>query len=284
MITIPRSRPLPDIPRSKSGKTALQLAIEITQRAGDTLLQRFDGPMIVSYKSRGNIVTDVDTEVEETALCTIRDEYPEMDTLGEETAGVAAGQGYVWIIDPLDGTRNYASGIPFYSTVIGLALCGEVLVGVNYDPVRGEMFYAEKGGGAFLNGDPIRASNRLRMADCIIGTDMSYNDEGAANSLEAIGKIWPRMQTVRIMGSAALGISYVAAGRTDLYFHDQLQPWDMVAGLLMVEESGGVVFDRGGKRAGLYSDGLVASNANLHGEFKRHTENLGWWRSRGTPD
>ena len=131
-----------DLPKSKNGKTPLQLAMEIAQSAGETLLEGFDRPMKISYKGRGNIVTQMDAEVEAAALGTLRDEYPEMGTLGEETAGVVADQGYVWIVDPLDGTRNYASGIPFYSTVVGLALHGEVLIGVNYDPVRQEMYYS----------------------------------------------------------------------------------------------------------------------------------------------
>ena len=162
-----------------------------------------------------------------------------------------AGTGYVWIVDPLDGTRNYASGIPFFSTVIGMALDGEVLVGVNYDPVRGDLFEAERGGGAFLNGQRVTVSARTELAESIIGTDLSYNNQGAANGLQVVREIWPGMQTARIMGSAALGLSYAAAGRTDLYFHHQLEPWDQVAGLLLVEEAGGVVT---GRRAGLYSE------------------------------
>ena len=104
-------------------------------------------------------------------------------------------------------------GIPFFSTVVGLALDGEVLVGVNYDPVREDLFEAERGGGAFLNGERVTVSERTELAECIIGTDLSYNNRGAANGLEVIREIWPGMQTARIMGSAALGLSYAATGR-----------------------------------------------------------------------
>ena len=202
----------------------------------------------------------MDTEVEQEVLGILGREYPQMGLLGEESSGVHAGEGYVWIVDPLDGTRNYASGIPFFSTVIGLALDGEVLVGVNYDPVREDLFEAERGRGAFLNGGRATVSERTELAECIIGTDLSYNNRGAANALEVIGEIWPGMQTARIMGSAALGLSYAATGRTDLYFHHQLEPWDQVAGMLLAEEAGGIVTDRTGRRAGLYSDGIVVSN------------------------
>ncbi len=254
----------------------MRVAREAALRAGEILVERFRTSLTVSYKGRGNIVTDVDTEVEEEVLGILRSEYPDMGLLGEESAGTRADSGYVWIVDPLDGTRNYASGIPFFSTVIGMALDGEVLVGVNYDPVRGDLFEAERGGGAFLNGQRVAVSERTELSECIIGTDLSYNNQGAANGLEVIREIWPGMQTARIMGSAALGLSYAAAGRTDLYFHHQLEPWDQVAALLLVEEAGGVITDRTGSRAGLYSDGIVASNRALHSEFMRRTEGMPW--------
>ena len=265
-----------DIPKSKSGRTAAEVARQAALKAGEMLVERFHEVKRVSFKGRGNIVTDVDTAVEKEVLAILRREFPDMETLGEESAGASPDEGYVWIVDPLDGTRNYASGIPFYSVVVGLALDGETLVGVNYDPAREEMFEAEKDRGAFLNGDPIEVSDRSAIADCIIGMDLSYNNEGAINGLDVVRSIWPGMQTARIMGSSALGISYAAAGRIDLYFHHRLEPWDQVAGMLLVEEAGGVITDRNGKRAGLYSDGLVASNPTLHAEFMRKTEGARW--------
>ena len=267
-----------DIPLGTSGKTAIEVARDAAIRAGDILTDRFLKVNRVSFKGRGNIVTDVDTAVETEVLTILRREFPQMGTLGEESAGVSPDKGYVWIVDPLDGTRNYASGIPFYSVVVGLALDGETLVGVNYDPARSEMFEAERGKGAFLNGGPIKVSEKSAIEDCIVGMDLSYDNEGAANGLDVVRSIWPGMQTARVMGSSALGIAYAAAGRTDLYFHHRLEPWDQVAGILLVEEAGGIITDRSGKRAVLYSDGLIASNATLHAEFMRRTEGLEWRR------
>ena len=264
------------IPEGTSGRSAAEVARTVALRAGEILLERFHGTKKVSYKGRGNIVTDVDMAVEGEILATLRREYPQFGLLGEESEGARADTGYVWIVDPLDGTRNYASGLPFYSVVVGLALDGEPLVGVNYDPARAEMFEAERGKGATLDGEPIRVSEKSSLDDSILGMDLSYDNIGAVNGLEVIRTIWPGMQTARIMGSAALGISYAAAGRTDLYFHHQLAPWDQVAGILLVEEAGGVITDRSGNRAGLYSDGLIASNAGLHAEFMRRTEGMAW--------
>ena len=265
-----------NIPVSTSGKTAAEVAREVALRAGEILVSRFQQEISVSVKGRGNIVTDVDTTVERETLAVLRKEFPKMGTLGEESAGTVDYSGYLWIVDPLDGTRNYASGIPFYSVVVGLALDGETLVGVNYDPVRNDMFEAEKGKGAFLNGQPIRVAQKSFIKDCVVGMDLSYNNEGAINGLDVIRSIWPGMQTARIMGSSALGIAYAAAGRTDLYFHHQLEPWDQVAGILLVEEAGGIITDRTGRRAGLYSDGLIAANSTLHAEFMRRTEGMAW--------
>ncbi len=247
-------------------------------KAGGILIDRFHGVKDVTFKGRGNIVTDVDKTVEEAILAILNDEFPEVSTLAEESAGARADAGWVWIVDPLDGTRNYASGIPFFSTVIGLALDGEVVVGVNYDPMRDEMFEASKGRGAYLNGNRIEVSKKSEISECILGMDLSYNNEGAINGIDVVRSIWPEMQTARIMGSSALGIAYAAAGRTDLYFHHQLEPWDQVAGMLLVEEAGGIITDRVGRRAGLYSDGLIASNRTLHAEFMRRTEGMAWRR------
>ena len=254
----------------------MTVAQEVARKAGDTLVRRFHQVMQITSKGRGNIVTDVDTEVESQIFSMLRREFPDMALLGEESEGGVADSGYVWIVDPVDGTRNYASGIPFFSLVVGLALDGEVLVGVNYDPMRHEMFHAERGMGAFLNGEAIHVSEKSKIEESVLGVDLSYSDEGAANSLGVIRSIWPAVQTARIMGSAALGISYAAAGRTDLYFNHQLEPWDQVAGILLVEEAGGMITDRLGNRAGLYSDGIVASNAALHADFMRKTEGLAW--------
>ena len=267
-----------DIPVGTSGHSAAEVARAAALKAGEILMDRLNTVKEVSFKGRGNIVTDVDMEVEREVFAILAADFPDAALLGEESAKVRADEGLVWIVDPLDGTRNYASGIPIFSTVVGLALDGEVLVGINYDPARNDMFEAERGKGAYHNGTRIHVSETAALEDGILGMDMSYNNEGAANGLDVISAIWPDMQTVRIIGSAAMGISYAAAGLTDLYFHHQLEPWDQVAGLLLVEEAGGVVTDRTGKRAGLYSDGLVASNGALHAEFMRRTDGMAWRR------
>ena len=265
-----------EIPFGMSGRTAMEVARSIALEAGNPLVERFHQEMKITVKGRGDIVTDVDTFVESKILNCLREEFPAMGLLGEESAGADFGSGYVWIIDPLDGTRNYASGIPFFSLVIGLVRNGEVLLGLNYDPLLREMFYAERGKGAFLNGKPISVTEKPSINECIIGFDLSYDDQGAANTMDVILSLWPGMQSARIMGSAALGISYVAAGRTDLYFHHQLKPWDQVAGIILLEEAGGIITDRNGRGISVSSDGLIASSENIHTEFLQRTTGLKW--------
>ncbi|MDA1189784.1 MAG: inositol monophosphatase family protein, partial [Chloroflexi bacterium] len=225
--------------------------------------------------------TEVDTEAENAVKELLSKEYPQIPILGEESSGDPAAPrpdqaGWLWIVDPLDGTRKYASDIPHFSTVVALALDGEVVVGVNHDPVRDELFLAEQGKGAYLNGERIRISSRKDLESSVLGMDLSYVDQGAAQSLDMVQKIWPGVQTVRIMGSAALGLSWAAAGRTDLFLHYQLAPWDQAAGILLVEEAGGVVVDRMGNRAGLSSEGILATNRDILRDFMQKTDGHPW--------
>ncbi|MBM3944166.1 MAG: hypothetical protein FJ317_01575 [SAR202 cluster bacterium] len=169
--------------------------------------------------------------------------------------------------------------MPHYSVVVALAFDGEPVIGVNHDPVRDELFFAERGKGAFLNGERIAVSKKKDLQSSIMGMDLSYLDQGAGYSLDVARSIWPGVQTVRIMGSAALGLSWAAAGRTDLFFHYQLAPWDQAAGILLVEEAGGVVVDRTGTRAGLASEGILATNEAILREFLHKTDGTPWRRS-----
>jgi len=261
---------------SKSGKDILDVVKEVALEAGELVLQKFRSIIDINYKGRGNIVTDVDKESQDLIKKLLFAEFPEISFVGEESEEANIPKGLCWIVDPIDGTRNFASGIPVFSIVIGLISDYEPIVGVNYDPIRGDLFEAKLGFGSRLNGDLVHVSNKNKISECIIGMDMSYSNQGAANALEVVKSIWPGMQTLRIMGSSALGLSYVSAGMIDLYFNHQLSAWDQVAGILLVNEAGGCVVDRSNQQAQVISDGIIATNKELLQEFMKLTNGMNW--------
>ena len=266
-----------DIPRSRSGKEVGEVALPLLRKAGALLLDRFHDEKDVREKGRANIVTDVDFAAEALILECLRAEYPDFRILAEESGeSGSADSPYVWIVDPVDGTRNYAIGVPYFATTIALARDGEVIYGATYDPSRDEMFEARRGGGATCNGRPLRVSNRTSLSMATLATDMGYNDAMAGFALQLLDRLWPGMQAVRIMGSAALGLAYAASGRADIYFHHCLAPWDIAAGVLIAQEAGAVVTDRNGAPISLESPSIIVANEALKDEFLRITEGLPW--------
>ena len=175
----------------------------MAQEAGNTLLDRLHSEKEVSFKGRADLVSDVDLQSERQIIATLESEFPGAGFLAEESKAVEGSSGYTWVIDPLDGTRNYVMGIPFFSLVIALAKGNETLVGLTCDPVRQEMFHAVKGQGAFLNGDPISVSSKTNLEQALLGYDLGYVDEKASTAIEMILNLWPNVQGTRILGSAA---------------------------------------------------------------------------------
>ena len=189
---------------------------------------------------------------------------------------MSSTSGYTWIIDPLDGTRNYILGIPFFCVLIALAKDDDVLLGLTYDPVHQEMFQAVKGGGAFLNSSPIKVSRKTELGEALLSYDLGYADDKASRAIEMVLHLWPNIQSTRMMGSAGLGLAYAACGRIDMYFHHHLSPWDLAASLVLVPEAGGVVTDKYATQASLRSESVIASGGVLHDRFLRATDGLAW--------
>ena len=258
------------LPQSRSGKHAVEVASKAAEAAGNLLIEHVDEERELKYKEgRANIVTDVDVLVEKQIIAVLQREYPDYNILSEETAAITNDSEYTWVIDPLDGTNNYVHGIPFYSVAIALTNSYEVLLGLTYDPWRKELFVAQKGAGAWLNGQPITVSERTTLEGSFIGCDMGYDPEDGAGMLEGFRNSWPQMCGLRIMGSAVLGLSYVACGRLDLYIHPHLYPWDVTGGLLLIKEAGGKITDWEGEPATIYGKQIVAGNETVHHQFIR---------------
>jgi myo-inositol-1(or 4)-monophosphatase len=265
-----------DVPPSSSGRSSLEVAIRAAHTGARILLQRFVGEKQVTHKGRADVVTDVDHESEKVILEVLQHEYPTFGVLAEEGGSRDEHAEYIWVVDPLDGTRNYVSGIPHFAVNIALVKGTDVLVAVTYDPVRDELFHAAKGKGAFLGETPIKVSQRTKIADAVLGIDMGYVDKRAKHALQLLESLWPGMQAVRIMGSAALGLAYAASGRIDMYSHHHLAPWDVVSGLLLIDEAGGIITDRRGTTATLYSESVIASSISLHTDFMRLSHGTPW--------
>ena len=265
------------LPLSNSGQTALSVCETAARRAGDLVMERFRSDVEVSLKGRANVVTDADLASERLILDYVGAEYPEFGILSEESEPVAGASRYTWVVDPIDGTRNFAEGIPHFCVVVAIAEGCDVVAGVTYDPVRDEMFAAQRGHGATRNGEPIRVSDRQQIDEAALGFDLGYNFDQAKLLLEMAGDIWPRVSAYRLMGSSALSLAYAACGRIDLYFHHSLSAWDIASGILLAREAGGRVLDRATlEEATLFSPGLIISNPVLVEQFLALTDGMAW--------
>jgi len=258
------------LPSSRSGRDAPKVATQAAKEAGNLLLQHIHGERQLNYKEgRANIVSDVDILVEEKVIALLQTEYPGYNILSEESKAVDNNSEYTWVIDPLDGTNNYVHGIPLYSVSIALTSREDILLGVIYDPWMQELFVAEKGAGAWLNDQQVAVSERVSIEGSFIGCDMGYDAEAGARILDTVRNSWPQMCGIRIMGSAVLGLAYVACGRLDLYVHPYLYPWDVASGILLVREAGGKVTDWQGEQSTIHNRQILAGNSKIHQEFIR---------------
>jgi myo-inositol-1(or 4)-monophosphatase len=247
----------------------LETAVLAARRASTVILDRFGrlGPEDVDLKQASDFVTRVDRESEQLIISTVRARYPEHAFLAEESATDSGGRSPRWIIDPLDGTTNYIHGYPMFAVSIALEEEGRVSLGVVLDPLRDELFTAEREKGARLNGRPIRVSGLHSLDRALLGTGFPFRQkERLGQYLEAFKRLFVCTSGIRRAGSAALDLAHVAAGRLDGFFELGLSPWDVAAGSLLIEEAGGLVSDFGGGDAYLETGNIVAAVPALHGE------------------
>ena len=264
------------MPTTPDGRSALNVALEATRTAGEIIRGGWDSDKQITFKGRADIVTDIDVAAEKAVLEVLTSAFPDFGILAEESQPVAGASPYRWVVDPLDGTRNYAHNIPHFCTIVALAEGDEIIAGVVYDPVREETFTAAKGQGAFLNGDRISVTETAELSRSLLSFDLGYVDEKAALAIDMLRSLWPGMYSVRMMGSAGLGVAYAASGRVDLFFHHSLSPWDIAAGLIITREAGGRIVDRQGNDAGLFSPSVICSSPALIDGFLAATDGLPW--------
>jgi len=253
-------------------QTVLEKAISISHEAGMIVRKSFPSTALthVAYKGPVNPVTDTDTAAEALIIERIREFFPDHRILAEESGGDEwrdPGQP-LWIVDPLDGTNNFAHGYPHVGVSIGLVVDGEPVLGVIHDPLRGETFAAMAGRGATCNGRSIHVSPIECLAQAFLSTGFPYQRRTAEdNNVQRLDHFLRRSQGVRRGGAAVLDLAYVACGRLDGYWELQLYPWDVAAGILIIREAGGRVTDAQGTPDCLSGEFLVSSNGLIHDEM-----------------
>jgi myo-inositol-1(or 4)-monophosphatase len=246
--------------------------MELAREAGEILVQKL-GAAKVSNKSEIDLVTEADIASEALIIERIRSYYPQHGILAEESGEAVLVGGvrseWKWLIDPLDGTTNYAHGYPFFCVSIALERAGELQVGVVYDPMRDEMFAAERGQGATLNNRRIRVSDVEFLSKAMLCTGFPYNVRERPDFARDFTNFTMQAQAVRRDGSAALDLAYVACGRFDGFWEDGLNPWDTAAGVLLVLEAGGRVSDFQNQPLNIYTPKVVTSNGLIHDDILR---------------
>jgi myo-inositol-1(or 4)-monophosphatase len=246
----------------------LQAAKAAAKQAGAIQLRHLGRLKGYRLKGVANLVTEVDLECEAAVIGLLRRRFPDHAFLAEERGrDQAAPSEFLWVIDPLDGTTNYAHSYPLFCVSIGLSVKGRIVVGVVYDPLHKELFHAVRGQGAFLNGRRIRVSRVQRLEDSVLCTGFSYDrGERLRQSLDAFVRLLPYPQAIRRDGCAALDICYVACGRYDGFWEHHLNPWDVAGGTLILEEAGGKVTDLLGRPITIYEKVFFGSNRRIHEE------------------
>lgn len=242
-------------------------ASEIAREAGALILGYFRQRVTIEYKGEADLVTVADRTSETLIRERLRSHWPNHDILGEEQGLQDNGSDYRWYVDPLDGTTNFAHGYPVFCVSMALEHKGHRIAGVVYDPTRDELFAAEQGSGAELNGKPIKVSRTARLAECLVATGFPSYKRHKNPNIFYYHQITLRSHGVRRAGSAALDLCYVASGRFDGFWEFNLNPWDTAAGVLLVEEAGGRVSNFRGGEFDISSRETLATNGLIHDEL-----------------
>ena len=245
-------------------------AVDLARNAGALLKKKFNKTHKIQYKGDINLVTEADKMSENLIIKSIRRAFPDHGILSEESPAVAGSGKIRWIVDPLDGTTNYAHGYPVFCVSIALENDGKVVLGVIYDPMREELFSTVRGKGVYLNGKKLSVSSIRDISRSLLATGFPYDiRESRENNLDYFSRMAVNVQAIRRAGAAALDLAYLAAGRFDGFWELKLKPWDTAAGCLMVEEAGGSVSDLAGKPWNISSPSVLASNGLIHSKMIR---------------
>ncbi len=248
----------------------LTVAEKTARTAGAMLAEAITSVHQVEYKGEINLVTEMDKACEAFIVEAITTAFPDHAIVAEEGSAVLSSSGYRWFVDPLDGTTNYAHGLPIYCVSLGLEKDGEIICGAVFDPSQDEMFTATAGGGVFLNKEPLHVSAETELLKSLLVTGFPYDIRRTSqDNLANFCTFAKQARAVRRLGSAALDLCWVAAGRFDGFWELKLSPWDMAAGVLFVREAGGLVTDFDGGPYDLHSGRIIATNGLIHRQMQQ---------------
>ena len=252
-----------------------RVLLDATKEAGKIILKNFNGVFKIDHKEGiNNLVTEVDKLAETRIIEVIRKAFPAHSIISEEVGELIKPSDYQWIIEPIDGTVNFAHGIPICCVSIGLMYNGQLLMGAVFNPMMDELFVAEKGQGATLNGQPIKVSVKSNFKTAFLVTGFPYNwPDGAEHPIKVFERLVLEGLPVRRLGSAAIDLCWVACGRFDGFWEYNLQPWDVAAGYLIVQEAGGRVTDFAGKEYDVFDKETLATNGLIHDDMLRVIKN-----------
>lgn len=253
----------------------INIAVEAARAAGNIIIRAMDRleSIKIAEKKPNDFVTEVDQRAEQEIINIIRKAYPSHGILAEES-GEHQGNDYQWIIDPIDGTRNFIHGFPHFAVSIAVAFKNKIEHGVIYDPVRQELFIASRGKGAQLNDRRIRVGQRKQLEECLLGTGFAYRHIDRHNTVpgKVLQSVLPVCADIRRAGAATLDLAYVACGRLDGFWEFGLQIWDIAAGILLVKEAGGIVCDFDGGEDYLKTGNVIAANSTIIRQFLKVTK------------
>jgi len=245
----------------------LETCTDIAREAGALLAGYFERRVAFELKGEYDLVTEADRASEKLIVERLRRSFPTHSIVAEEGGGHEGVTGYRWFVDPLDGTTNFAHGFPIFNVTLALEHNGELVCGVVFDPTRQELFQAERGAGAHLNGERIRVSQASRIADSLVGTGFPSRKRHQNVNIHFYYQLAMLSHGVRRAGAAAIDLAYVACGRMDAFWEFALNPWDVAAGILLIREAGGACSDMHGAPAELHGPHLLADNTLIHGEM-----------------
>jgi myo-inositol-1(or 4)-monophosphatase len=245
-------------------KSYKKIAVEAALESGRFIKRSVGRIKQISFKGRINLVTDVDKKAEGIVIRKILSAFPDHSILSEESLPREGASEFKWIIDPLDGTTNFAHSFPFFAVSIGLEKKGGLVLGVVYDPIRNELFYAERKKGAYLNGSPIHVSRTAKLKDALVATGFAYGLKKIGDNIDNFKKMLMLTRAVRRPGSAALDFCYTACGRIDGFWELYLHPWDCAAGALIIKEAGGMITKMDGSEYSHYDKEVLATNGIIH--------------------